>query len=152
MKEYSSTAEALKENKEVAVTVNGISMLPMLRGGKDIAVIAQVDRELKVNDVPLYRVSGLDKFVLHRIIEITDKGYIIRGDNVYHTERVKKEDIIGVLKGFYRDGKYTDCATSKSYRLYVFMTRFCYPLRFLFVRKIRPFLSKIKRKILKSNP
>ncbi len=147
MKQYNSTAEALKENEQVAVVVNGISMLPMLRGGKDTAVIEQVNRELKVNDVPLYRVSGSDKFVLHRIIKITDSGYIIRGDNVYHTERVKKEDVIGVLKGFYRDGRYTDCATSKRYKVYVFLNRFCYPARKIWVLSIRPFLSRIKRKI-----
>lgn len=148
MKNYSSTAEALSENKEVAVVVNGISMLPMLRGGKDTAVIERVERPLKVGDVPLYRVKNSDKFVLHRIIKTTDNGYIIRGDNVYHTERVKDEDIIGVLKGFFRGGKYTDCATSKLYKLYVVSNRLFYFPRKLWVLKIKPFLSRMKRKIL----
>lgn len=148
MKHYNSTAEALSENKEVAVVVNGISMLPMLRGGKDIAVIERVERPLKIGDVPLYRVPNSDKFVLHRIIKITPKEFIIRGDNVYHIERVKEGDIIGVLKGFYKDGKYTDCATSKAYKLYVFSNRLFYLPRKLWVIKIKPFLSRIKHKIL----
>lgn len=152
MKNYNSTAEALSENREVAVKPNGISMMPMLRENKDTVVIEQIDRQLKVNDVPLYRVKNCDKFVLHRIIKIKENGYVIRGDNVYHREFVKKEDIIGVLKGFYREDKYISCATSAGYKLYVVFIRASYPIRHLWVIYIRPFLSKIKRKIKFSKP
>ena len=148
MKNYKSTAEALKEHREVAVKPSGISMLPMLKENRDTVVIERLERELKVGDVPLYRVEGFQKFVLHRIIKITKDGFIIRGDNVYHTEFVKKEDIIGVLKGYYKGEKYIDCNTSLGYKSYVFFNRLMYPLRKLWVIKIRPFLSKIKRKIM----
>ena len=113
--------EALKTNEEIAVLTSGISMRPMLREHRDVVIIGRVSGRLKKNDVPLYRRAGSGKFVLHRILKVTEDGYVIRGDNLYRKEYdVKDSDIIGVLKAFYRDGKYYDCLHSRKYRLYVF--------------------------------
>lgn len=141
--------EALKEQEEVAVLTAGTSMQPMLREHRDIAIIERVNRKLRANDVPLYRKSGYDKLVLHRILKVTKNGYVIRGDNLFTKEYdVTDDDIVGVLKAFYRDGKYYDCQKSKAYRLYVFFIRAAYPAKFLWRRKIRPFPGRIKRVIL----
>ena len=141
--------EALKENEEVAVLTSGISMEPMLRQHKDIVIIKRVNGRLKRNDVPLYRRAGCDRFILHRILKVTSDGYVIRGDNLYTKEYdVKDGDIIGVLKAFYRDGKYYDCEKSRKYKTYVFFMRVSYPLRYIWKFKLRPFLGKIKRFIL----
>lgn len=141
--------KALEQNQEVCSLTVGISMQPMLRQHRDIVVIKRVDGKLKKNDVPLYKRTGRDKLVLHRILKVTNDGYIIRGDNLYTKEYdVKDDDIIGVLKAFYRDGKYYDCEKSRKYKTYVFFMRVSYPLRYIWKFKLRPFLGKIKRFIL----
>ena len=142
--------ELLEISEEVHVLTSGISMRPMLREHRDIAVIERVNRKLKKNDVPLYRRAGCDKLVLHRILKVTDNGYVIRGDNLYYKEYdVTDEDIVGVLKAFYREGKYYDCATSKTYHIYIFLNRLSFPFRYAWRFKIKPFLAKIKHLIFK---
>lgn len=137
--------EALKEQEEIASLTSGISMRPMLREHKDIVVIKRACGRLKRNDVPLYSRPGSDKFVLHRVLRQTDEGYVIRGDNLYYNEFVKNEQIIGVLKAFYRDGKYYDCEKSIVYKLYTVYIRASYPFRRVWKLKLRPLLGRIKR-------
>lgn len=145
--------QVLEEKGEVMTSTAGISMYPMLRHRRDMVVITRIERPLVRNDVPLYRL-GSGKLVLHRILKVTKNGYIIRGDNLMHKEyNVTDDNIIGVLKAFYREGKYYDCATHKGYKAYVFFNRVSFPLRFLkhhiWDRCLHPFLSKVKHKIIK---
>lgn len=143
----------LKEKTEVEILTSGVSMRPMLREHRDIVVIERVNRPLKENDVPLYRRKGCDRLVLHRIVKIKKDGsYVIRGDNLLDNEySVKDEDIVGVLKAFYREGKYYDCEKSLKYKLYIFYNRSTFWCRLLWRRYLRPalvkctFLRKIKR-------
>ena len=142
--------DAIQENGEIITSTVGISMYPMLRNRKDTVVIERVNRPLRKYDVPLYRDKS-GKLLLHRIIKVTENGYVIRGDNRYYKEYgVKESDIIGVLKAFWRKGKYYDCAKSVTYRIYVRLVCVSYPLRYIFKFKIRPVLSKIKKCLLKS--
>lgn len=144
-----SAGEALKTETEVAVLTAGCSMRPMLREHRDLVIIKRVDRKFKKGDVVLY--PGKDgKFILHRIMSIKKDRLIIRGDNNYFTEKhIKEQDIVGILKEFYRDGKYVNCETDFKYRVYVLYICHSYWIRFFWTRKGRPFLSKIKQKILK---
>lgn len=141
--------ESLKKNKELMLCTSGVSMYPMLRHRKDMVVIVPVTRKLRVHDVPMYRLKS-GKVVLHRIIKVTKNGYIIRGDNLHVKEKdITDDDIIGVLKGFYRNGKYYDCENSIKYKIYVVLMRLGLPFRFLWHKAIRPFLSKVKHLIFK---
>lgn len=142
---------ALNENPEVAILTSGISMRPMLRQHRDIVIIERVNRKLVAGDVPLYRREGCERFVLHRIIKVTDGGYIIRGDNLYQNEyNVTDEDIIGVLKAFYREGRYYDCAKSRAYKLYTAYIIHSYPIRRFWRVSIKPFLARIIPRPLKN--
>lgn len=141
--------QAIAENGEIMASTAGVSMYPMLRNRRDMVVIERVNRALKPGDVPLYRL-GSGKLVLHRILKVTDNGYVIRGDNLLDKEyNVKYDSIIGVLKAFYRNGKYYDCENSKSYKLYVALIRVSFPLRFLWKAFVRPTLGKLKRLLFK---
>lgn len=144
----SSAQEVLEQNETAAFLTSGASMYPLLRTHKDIVVISRVSFPLKVGDVALYKKQGFSKLVLHRVIGIKPNGeYIIRGDNTYFNENVSNQDILGVMIALYRGGKYIDCQTSKRYKIYVVTVRLFYPLRRLWVLKIRPMLSKIKHQI-----
>lgn len=143
----SGMEQALAENGEVIACSSGVSMFPMLRHRKDMVVIETVKRELKKYDIPLYRIDS-GKLVLHRILEVRPDMYIIRGDNELAKEYVRPSQVVGVLKAFYRGGKYVDCATNKGYKIYIRLNRCCYFLRFTWKRILLPMLVKIKHILL----
>ncbi len=144
-------AHCLEISDEAPVLTEGVSMRPMLRQHRDVVIIKKVDRPLKKHDVVAYDVPARDKLVLHRIIKITRDGkYIIRGDNTYRKEYgITDKQIVGVMKAFYRNGKYCDPETSFKYKIYVFFMRLFYPARFVWKCKLYPLLSKIKHTVIK---
>lgn len=136
----------LKENGKITGLATGRSMWPLLRSNKDNAVIVPVTRPFKKNDVVLYRKPTTDELVLHRIIKINGDRLIIRGDNVYYKETgIEPTDIIGILEGFYKNGKYRKCQNNTLYNIYVLYIRISYPARFT----VRKALSLCKRIINK---
>ena len=150
MKTYdiNDALEQLKNQESASFFTRGASMYPLLRTHKDIVVIKKPMHPLCVGDVALYKVKGMDKLVLHRVIAISNDGaYITRGDNTYKREYVPQENVVGVMVSLYRSGKYIDCNNSKGYKFYVKANKLFYPLRWLWNTKIRAFLGAIKRKI-----
>ena len=147
--ELKNAEELLKTQDEVMTRTKGISMRPLLRQGRDIVVIKRPQFPLKAGDVPLYRVKGKEELVLHRILRVKKDGtYIIRGDNLFRKEYVKESQIVGVMKAFYREGRYCDCEKSCKYKLYIILNRVSYPLRYLWKCILRPMLAKVYKKIL----
>ncbi len=139
-----SIEEILEENGKHYQTTVGDSMEPMLKDRKNIVEIVKPARPLKRYDLPLYkRPDG--KYVLHRILRVKKDFFIICGDNRYYRERVPKEWIVGVMSGYYKNGRYVSEKSFK-YRLYVHLVCDFFYLRagFLFVR------SRIKR-LFKAN-
>ena len=97
----------------------GTSMLPFIRPQRDIIVVRHYEGEAECRDVILYRRNG-GKLVLHRILKVDVDGYVLCGDNQYKKEYgIKKEQVLGVLDGVYRDETYIDCKKSRGYKLYV---------------------------------
>ncbi len=139
---FKLTTEVFGDKEELVGMTVGASMMPIFRDNKDIAVVKKINEPLKVNDVLLYKKKYKDEYVLHRLIAITDDGYIIRGDNNHFDEKnITDDDIVGILKGFHRNGKYFDCEKSIAYKVYVKYIRYSYPIRHFAFRAIR----KIKR-------
>lgn len=135
----------LKENGEIIGITSGSSMKPLFRSGKDKAVIVPLTQTPQVNDVLLYRKKTTEDVVLHRIIKITEKGPILRGDNLFYNETdIPQENLVGIMQGFYRSGKYYDCQKSLGYKLYICYIRLSYPMRYCF-HKIISFLKRLKK-------
>ena len=140
--------EILDKDGYIAQFPTGFSMFPTLRQGIDTVVIKKIDRKPRENDVVFYLLDN-GKYILHRVIKVQEKGYIIRGDNCYFNEyNVQDRHIIGILEGFYRGDDYIDCKTNKKYKFYVFWRRRTYYVR-LAIYKVRCFLSKVKHLIFK---
>lgn len=121
----------------------GVSMMPLLKQGRDSFTVREVkpDEKCKAWDVVLYK-RGTDQYVLHRIIRVHDDAYDILGDNCIGIEQgIKRSDILGVMTEFTHRGKRyrTD---DWRYRLYVFLWCRPYPIR-IFLKKVR---MKLKRK------
>lgn len=121
--------EKLRNGGEVIITVKGRSMLPMLRDGRDKVCLTGLSEEgLKKYDIPLFiRRNGC--FILHRVVALNDKGYVIVGDNQSVLESpVLPGQVLGIVSGFWRDGKYIPC-NNFWYRIYSTLWVFGFPLR-----------------------
>ena len=101
-----SYEEYLEKNGSLTYSNVGVSMMPLLREGKDLFKVKKKDkRRCRRGDVVLYR-RPPDKYVLHRVIEVRPKDYVILGDNCVKKEYgIKDSDIIGVMTGFVRNGR-----------------------------------------------
>ena len=131
----------------------GFSMLPMLKEGMDVSVLVPLDREPERGDVVLFiRRDKDNELVLHRVIKKTGENtYIIRGDNTYYNERVARADILALLDGFLRRGKYFSCKTSRRYKAYSSLRMFFFPVRKFFRKTLRVAAAKIKNNVFHLN-
>lgn len=120
MSEY-STIEAEIEKHGTGIFTNvGDSMMPLLRQRRDIIHISKVEGRLKKYDVPLYKRDN-GQYVLHRILNVRENDYVICGDNRTGMEEgITDRNIIGVMTGVSRDGKFLS-VNDKKYKLYVML-------------------------------
>lgn len=121
--------EYLDQFGTLTYTCRGVSMLPMLRQKRDILVITKKGPErCKKYDVALY-IRPPHDYVLHRVVEVRDKDYVILGDNCLKKEYgIRDEDILGVLSSFVRNGK-TIRMDSRGQMLYAKIWYALYPAR-----------------------
>ena len=139
--------ELLARDGRLVYKTRGVSMKPMLRQNRDLVVVKVPSRRLNKYDVALYKRGR--NYVLHRVIEVKQDHYLIRGDNTFTMETVPENSVIGVLTGFQRNGKEHE-VTEKGYQLYVRLWNFLYPLRLLWyraVRKIKAGARKLRKQI-----
>ena len=117
MNKASSVAEYLAEHETLTYTNVGVSMLPLLRQGKDLFTVRRKGPErCKRGDVVLYRRGN--QYVLHRVVEARPTDYVILGDNCVGKEYgVTDADIIGVMTGYVRSGR-EHSVRERGYRLY----------------------------------
>ncbi len=108
--------EQIARGKSVRISPKGVSMLPMIRQGKDAVTLSPIPEKLKKYDLPLYqRENG--KYVLHRITAV-ENGYTCIGDNQFVYEKgIKPEQMIAVVTSFTRGNKEYS-VTKLSYKLY----------------------------------
>ncbi len=118
MNDKISFEDYLKTHGTLTYSNVGVSMLPLLRQGRDLFIVRRkgADR-CKVGDVVLYR-RPPEQYVLHRVIEVRLNDYVILGDNCIQKESgVRDEEIIGVMTGFVRNGR-EHSVTEAGYRAY----------------------------------
>ena len=113
----------IDEGFDVTLTITGNSMRPMLTHLRDSVVLTKCDpNTLRVGDIPLYRREN-GTYVLHRIMKVHDTAYDISGDHQWVLEKdIQKSQVLCVVKGFTRKGKYYSCE-HKGYRFYSFLWR-----------------------------
>lgn len=117
-----SFEEYLEKYGSLTYTNVGVSMMPLLRQGRDMFILRkkQPDERCKAGDVVLYR-RPPDQYVLHRVAEVRPADYVILGDNCINKEYgIKDADILGVMTGFVRNGK-EHSVDSGGYRLYSYV-------------------------------
>lgn len=124
--------EVVSRGQEATFIPYGISMKPMLTGGRDEIILIKPKFPLKPYDLPLYvRKNGM--VVLHRVIRLNNKNgkceYIMRGDNTWEDEYgIFEEDIVAVVSRFRRNGKWIS-ADNSIYRFYAKWWHKCFGVR-----------------------
>lgn len=130
---------------EYVTQVRGVSMYPMLRYRRDPVLIHPVTEELKPYDVAVY--AKEDRYVVHRVLEVRKDMYVIRGDNCIGKEYVRKEDVRGVVVGFWRFGKYIP-VTNDTYLAYAHLWVAINPLVRV-AHRLKSFAVRVKHKFFR---
>lgn len=112
-----SFEDYLAEHDSLTYANVGVSMLPLLRQGKDLFTVRRKGPDrCRAGDVVLYR--RRDRYVLHRVVQVREKDYVILGDNCVAREYgITDDNILGVMTGFVRGGREYS-VLSPGYRLY----------------------------------
>ena len=63
---FGRVVELLQEGREVTIPSKGFSMLPFIRGERDLVVLERAD-EIKPGDIVLFRLDG--RYILHRVMD-----------------------------------------------------------------------------------
>lgn len=119
----------------------GISMRPMIKGGRDAVVIEKLTESPKRYDLVVY-VRGEELGVIHRVIHVKEDKYIICGDNCWQLEYVRPEQIKGIVTEYCRKGKWHN-VDNLPYKIYVHLW-----VDLLFLKRPVFYVrDKIKRKL-----
>ena len=135
--------------EEISFKTRGQSMEPLFFEHRDVINIRTVNGELKRGDVILYPSETGNVLILHRIIKIKGNELLIRGDNNLFDEHRQKDEVVGIMTSFFRNGKYCDINKSKKYKLYTFYILNTYFFRFNWRCRVKPRLLKLKKFIFK---
>ena len=137
--------QLINDGSDINITVTGTSMFPMLRSREDSVVITKAPGVLKKYDLPLYKRDN-GEYILHRIIKRKPDCYFMNGDNQYFVEKgITQNQIVGIVKGFYRKGKYFE-VTHTGYRIYCRFWVAIRPFRGVVSRIYKETVIKYKRR------
>ena len=126
--------EFLDVGKNVKISPQGISMLPMIRQGIDKVVLSPISGELRKYDLPLYQRDD-GHFVLHRIVK-TGETYTCIGDNQFELEHgLRHDQMIAVVTAFYRGDK-LHSVNELGYQIYCRFWHYSRPIRHFWRRGI----------------
>lgn len=132
--------ERIAAGQSVELSPRGRSMLPMLREGVDSVTLSPAPNRLSKYDIPLYRRSD-GSYILHRVVDVSDEGYTMCGDNQYRFEKgISHSQIVAIVTEFRRDRK-SYGTDNRLYRVYCVLWCATRPIRHFAYRVIR----KLKR-------
>lgn len=136
--------QELEERGHYYSAPRGVSMLPMIRGGRDVVEVRRLDHMAQRGEVVLYVRGPNEQGVLHRVIHVRERDYVIAGDNCWQREIVPHERVVGVVVTFCRNGMWYS-VSHVGYRLYSRVWTALFPLR----RSVCFARDKIHARVLK---
>ena len=105
---FADVLQMLDQGKRVTIPVKGLSMLPFIRGGKDLVVLEKAGGNLQRDDIVLFHVGPREggRYVMHRILTMDGDVVDIQGDGVPKThELVRRNQVIAKAVEILRGGK-----------------------------------------------
>ena len=106
---FADVLTVLDQGKRVTIPVKGYSMLPFIRGGKDLVVLEKAGDVLKADDIVLFHIGPTNggRYVMHRILSIDGDKVDIMGYGVpYNHEHVRRSQILAKAVEIVRAGKH----------------------------------------------
>lgn len=100
-KPHTDYKSEIQKYGEIAFVPNGISMWPILKNHGQSVVVKEKTERLKKYDVAFYQREN-KSFVLHRVLGVSDDGYVMCGDSQFTLEKVKEDSVFGVMVGYYQ--------------------------------------------------
>lgn len=89
----------------VRLTLDGVSMEPLIRKNTDIVTITPLERKVRRGDIVLF-LDTLDRYCIHRVIRWKKGKIITRGDNCMGADFASEPDrMIGLVVSVTRDGR-----------------------------------------------
>lgn len=117
----------VKDGMQISFTPKGNSMLPFIRGEKDI-VILKAPEKISKGDIVLAGISA-STYVLHRVIDINEDKLILMGDgNLIGTEQCRSSDVIAIAVKIIKGRREIDC-NSRSHQRRADIWRTLKPVR-----------------------
>lgn len=96
--------DVLKESGTVTLPVQGRSMLPFLKEGRDRVVLSLPDGNFRKGDIVVYHRGKA--YVMHRIISVSGNTVSIMGDNETNPDSgVNIENIVAAVEKAERKGR-----------------------------------------------
>lgn len=101
---FAQVLARLDEGLTATIPVKGYSMLPFIRGGKDLVILEKATGEIKRDDIVLFRYG--DRYIMHRVLQEADGRYDIQGDGVWlGHEYPERDQILAKVTTILRAGK-----------------------------------------------
>lgn len=135
----SAILPVLNEGHTLKIPLSGLSMFPLIKGGRDEAVLSSTKgKKLKCGDIVLYaREDGTH--VLHRIHHLKNDDFFMLGDAHTSIEGpIKRKYVLAVAEAIIRKGKEISC-NRVDFRIISTI--------WLIVRPVRPVIMRVALKL-----
>ena len=101
---FAQVLARLDEGLTATIPVKGYSMLPFIRGGKDLVVLEKATGDIVKDDIVLFHYGG--RYVMHRVLRTDGTRYDIQGDGVWlGHEYPVREQILAKAVSILKAGK-----------------------------------------------
>ena len=129
----------------VTITLEGDSMRPLIRRGRDHVTIVPIDRAVRKGDVVLF-CGGPGRFVVHRVCKINGDRVQTLGDNCMAPDAwMPMEAVWGIVVKMERDGRRYRM-DSRAARAFGLIWMRLYPARRAYLR-CRRLAARVYRKV-----
>ena len=130
----------------VTICLEGDSMRPLIRRGKDPVTIVPLSRPLRNGDVVLFRLG--EKYIVHRVWQLKDGMVRTFGDNCWKPEPwFPEQQVLGLVVKYSRDGKAHRLDTPQA-RAWGRMWMAVHPVRMLY-KRCRSLAARVVRRMRK---
>ncbi len=103
---FTDVLSVLSEGRRATIPVKGYSMLPFIRGGKDLVVLEKAGGEIKADDIVLFHMGSAEggRWIMHRVLSVRGDAVDIMGDGVIRNhEHVRRNQVyakaVTILRG-----------------------------------------------------
>ena len=133
--------EVLAKGVPFRFKAKGFSMRPFIEDGDVITVVPFSASEARAGDVVAFIDPRADKLAVHRIVAKSDRGILMRGDNLPEEDgTVPMDNLLGLVAKVERQGHEVSLGFGPERRLLAFLSRkgFLLRLRSLLGKCLRP--------------